>query len=119
MALHHKICHTLGGAFGLDHAETHAVMLPHTVAFNEAAVPDLLAPAGHALAAAAAGPGLYDLAKRIGAPTSLQEIGMAEADLDRAATLASARPYWNPRPVTEAAIRQLLDEAWNGQRPAA
>jgi maleylacetate reductase len=44
MALHHKICHTLGGSFDLPHAETHAVMLPHTVGFNAGAVPGLLAP---------------------------------------------------------------------------
>jgi maleylacetate reductase len=44
MALHHKLCHTLGGSFGLPHAETHAVILPHAIAYNEAAVPDLLAP---------------------------------------------------------------------------
>ncbi len=44
MALHHKICHTLGGTFDTPHAETHAIMLPHTVGFNAAAVPELLKP---------------------------------------------------------------------------
>jgi 4-hydroxy-tetrahydrodipicolinate synthase len=29
MALHHKLCHTLGGLFNLPHAETHTVVLPH------------------------------------------------------------------------------------------
>src|SRR5262245_20772905 len=38
MGLHHKLCHTLGGTFGLPHAETHAVVLPHVVAFNAAHV---------------------------------------------------------------------------------
>ena len=42
MALHHKLCHTLGGSFDTPHAETHAIMLPHTVGFNAAAVPELL-----------------------------------------------------------------------------
>jgi len=32
MVLHRKLCHTLGGAFDLPHAETHAVVLPHAVA---------------------------------------------------------------------------------------
>ncbi len=32
MALHHKLCHTLGGTFALPHAETHTVMLPHALA---------------------------------------------------------------------------------------
>src|SRR6266446_2978075 len=35
MALHHKLCHTLGGSFDLPHAETHTVILPHAAAFNQ------------------------------------------------------------------------------------
>ncbi len=34
MALHHKLCHTLGGSFNLPHAETHTVMLPHATAYT-------------------------------------------------------------------------------------
>jgi len=37
MSLHHKLCHVLGGSFGLPHAETHTVILPHAVAYNEPA----------------------------------------------------------------------------------
>ena len=36
--LHHKICHVLGGTFDLPHAETHAVVLPYVLAFNEPAI---------------------------------------------------------------------------------
>ena len=32
--LHHKLCHVLGGTFDLPHARTHAVVLPHVLAFN-------------------------------------------------------------------------------------
>ncbi|WP_313608265.1 maleylacetate reductase, partial [Rhizobium sp.] len=57
MSLHHKLCHTLGGSLDLPHAETHAVLLPHTVAYVEEAVPDLLAPLA-ALVGGRAGTGL-------------------------------------------------------------
>ena len=43
MALHHKLCHTLGGSFNLPHAETHTVILPHALAYNAPAVPDAMA----------------------------------------------------------------------------
>src|SRR5207249_12086098 len=43
MALHHKLCHTLGGSFNLPHAQTHAVMLPHVLAYNAKAAPDAMA----------------------------------------------------------------------------
>ncbi|MDR7124776.1 maleylacetate reductase [Pseudotabrizicola sp. 4114] len=118
MALHHKLCHTLGGSFDLPHAETHAIILPHAIAFNDHAVPDLLAPLGD-LFGMAPGPGLWQFAKAAGAPMALRDLGLAEADLDRAADLATANPYWNPRPVTRDGVRRLLQAAWAGECPDA
>jgi len=117
MALHHKLCHTLGGSFNLPHAETHTVVLPHAVAYNSSAAPDAMARVAHALGASNAAQGLFDLAKSLGAPTALGEIGMREADLDHAAELATVSPYWNPRPIERAGIRALLDDAFYGRRP--
>ncbi|MGH7962880.1 MAG: maleylacetate reductase, partial [Candidatus Binatia bacterium] len=53
----------------------------------------------------------------LGAPTALRDLGMKETDLDRATQLATKDPYYNPRPVTESAIRALLDDAFHGRRP--
>ena len=117
MALHHKLCHVLGGSFDLPHAETHTVMLPHVVSFNARAVPEMLAPVAEILRSAGSGQGLFDLAKRMGAPTSLKEIGMPADGLDKAAAIATESPYYNPRPPTRAEIRALLDDAFNGRRP--
>jgi maleylacetate reductase len=61
--------------------------------------------------------GLYDLAKAIGAPLALKDLGLKESALDEAAQFAAQNPYFNPRPVERAAIRQLLQEAWEGNRP--
>jgi maleylacetate reductase len=118
MALHHKLCHVLGGSFGLPHAETHAVILPHAAAYNAAAAGALLAPVTAALGGGGPGAALAGLAARIGAPRALRDLGLAEADLDRAADLAVEAPYWNPRPVARAAIRRLLAAAWAGEPPA-
>jgi maleylacetate reductase len=119
MALHHKLCHTLGGTFNLPHAETHTVILPHAVAYNSAAAPEAMARVARALGAESAARGLYDLAVSLGAPVSLAAIGMAESGLDRAAELAVQNPYYNPRDVTLAGIRELLQNAFEGRRPAA
>src|SRR5260370_19040325 len=75
MALHHKLCHVLGGSFDLPHADTHTVVLPHVVSFNAHAVPEKLAPVAEILHSAGPGQCLFDLAKRIGAPTALKDIG--------------------------------------------
>ena len=118
MALHHKLCHTLGGAFDLPHAETHAVVLPHAVAFNAAAVPDLLSPLAAALGVEKPGLGLFEFARSIGAPTTLSELGMAEDGIDVAADLAIENPYWNPREIERPLIRRLIEKAYHGTPPA-
>jgi len=117
MALHHKLCHTLGGSFNLPHAECHTIVLPHAMAYNAPAVPDAMARIARAIGAQDAAAGLHDLARDNGAPVALRDLGMPEADLDRAADIAVSNPYWNPRPIERTAIRALLQNAWAGVRP--
>jgi maleylacetate reductase len=117
MALHHKLCHTLGGSFNLPHAETHTIILPHAVAYNAQAAPEAMSRIAHALGASSAAQGLFDLAASLGVPVSLSALGLNESDLDRAAEIASQNPYYNPRPVTREGIRALLQDAFEGRRP--
>ena len=119
MALHHKLCHTLGGSFNLPHAETHTVVLPHATAYNAKAAPQAMARIARALSASDAAQGLYALEQQLGTPLALKDIGMPESGLDQAADLAAANPYPNPAPLDRAAIRRLLDNAWHGRAPAA
>ncbi|AOR81201.1 maleylacetate reductase [Novosphingobium resinovorum] len=114
MALHHKLCHTLGGSFDLPHAPTHTVILPYALAYNSDAARPAMAAIARALGMADAAMGMRALSMRLGAPTSLRELGMAEADLDRAADLATQNAYWNPRPIEHGPIRNLLGRAWAG-----
>ena len=117
IGLHHKLCHTLGGSFDLPHAEVHAVILPHALAYNAPAAPRAMARIAASLGAASAASGVFDLGARHGAPTRLAAIGMREGDLDRAADLALKNPYPNPRPLERGAIRALLQNAYDGARP--
>jgi maleylacetate reductase len=119
MALHHKLCHTLGGMFNLPHAETHTVVLPHATAYNAAAAPEAMKRIAAALGAPSAAEGMYDLAVALGAPVSLQALGMRPEQLDQAADLAVQNPYYNPRPVTREGIRSLLENAFEGRRPVS
>jgi alcohol dehydrogenase class IV len=117
MALHHKLCHVLGGSFGLPHAETHTIVLPHVVSFNALVVGEKLAPIAEMLQSAGPGQGLFDLVKRIGGPMALKDIGMPADGLDKAAALATESPYYNPRQPTVQQIRALLEDAFVGRRP--
>jgi maleylacetate reductase len=117
MSVHHKLCHTLGGALDLPHAETHAVLLPHTIAFVEDVAPDALLPVA-GLFGGRAGHGLHAFAASLDAPLRLSDLGVTEEQLDPVATLATASPYWSPRPLERTAVRELLQRAWTGRRPA-
>ena len=119
MALHHKLCHTLGGSFNLPHAETHTIVLPHALAYNAKAAPEAMRRIARALDGAAAPQAVFDLAKDNGAPVALRDLGLQEADLDRACDIALQNQYPNPRPLERAALRQLLEDAWQGRRPSA
>ncbi len=118
MALHHKLCHTLGGSFNLPHAETHTIVLPHALAYNAAAAPQAMQVISEALDSKNAAQAVFDLAKHNGAPVALKDIGMKESDLDRACDIAMQNQYDNPRPLERAAIRQLFQDAFDGTRPA-
>jgi alcohol dehydrogenase class IV len=118
MALHHKLCHVLGGTFDLPHAEIHTLILPQAAAYNRDAAPEAMARIARALGAEDAPAGLFDLASSLGAQMRLAAFGLDAADLDRAAELAMQDAYANPRPVTRDGVRALLQDAYDGRRPA-
>ncbi|KAG6884928.1 hypothetical protein C0993_007192 [Termitomyces sp. T159_Od127] len=138
MSLHHKLCHTLGmyrvflalfwssagligdhagGTFNLPHAETHTVILPHAIAYNAPFAIDAVAKVASNLGVMNAAQGVFDLAKGLGAPYSLKELGMKEDDLERAAEIAVMSPYPNPAPLEKSKLLKLLRDAWTGNRP--
>ena len=118
VALHHKLCHVLGGSFGLPHAETHSIVLPHALRYNYDAAPEAMRRIETAVKAGNAAQGIYDLEKKLGLPLRLAEIGMKEADLENAARIAAEAPYPNPRKVEYAPVLELLRNAYEGHRPS-
>jgi maleylacetate reductase len=119
-ALHHKLCHVLGGTFGLVHGDVNAVVLPHVVAYNAGAAPEAMTAVAVSLDArpGQAAAALRALAERIGAPTSLAALGMPADGLDLAAERAVADTgTTNPRPPDVASLRALLLRAFDGAPP--
>lgn len=116
VALHHKLCHVLGG-FGLPHAETHAIVLPHALAYNAPAAPDAMHRIVRAIGTVNAPRGIWELERRLGLPMRLAELGMKKDDLERAARIAADAPYPNPRKVEYQPVLELLHHAYEGRRP--
>ncbi|WP_067925682.1 iron-containing alcohol dehydrogenase [Alicyclobacillus shizuokensis] len=122
MALHHKLCHALGGKCNLPHAETHAVVLPYAVAYNASATDSAMRAIAGALGHPDAHPSevaglLYDFERRFQIPSSLKELGMQASDLDEVAELVTTDSFYNPRMPKRSEIRRLLELAFRGERP--
>jgi maleylacetate reductase len=126
MALHHGLCHALGGTAGVPHGIANGIMLPHAMRFNLGATAPQLAQAAEAMgialagrsaedAAEAAAQRVSDLVGDMNLPQRLRDAGVREADLPSLARLAfeSRAVQSNPRPITGAAqIEGVLRAAW-------
>ena len=118
MSLHHKLCHSLGGTLDLPHAQTHTVVLPHVLAYNETHAPAARAALSRAWSTTGSPAArLWDLIQDWGAPVSLRELGMRRDDIDQIVSRTLAEPYANPRPLIAGALTELLSRAWAGERP--
>ena len=126
MALHHGLCHVLGGTAGVPHGIANSIMLPHAMRFNlDATAPQLLGAAeamGIPLAGRSAEAAveeavqyIYDMIGQMKLPQHLQEVGVQETELLHLAQLAfqSRTVQSNPKPITNAAqIEEVLRAAW-------
>ncbi|MHB9849012.1 maleylacetate reductase [Streptomyces krungchingensis] len=118
MSLHHKLCHVLGGSFDLPHAEVHSVILPYVLSFNAPAAPAMAAAMGRVLKAPEnPGAALWQLARDLGAPASIAEIGMPEHGLVEVRRQVVTAPYANPRSVTADDVDCILRAAYEGSPP--
>ncbi|MFC9833288.1 maleylacetate reductase [Rhodococcus sp. NPDC127530] len=116
--LHHKICHVLGGAYDLPHAQTHATVLPYVLAFNAPAAPEAERRIAAAFGTHAAVAGLNALRETLDAPLALKDYGLDETQIPEAVELILPFvPDSNPRPVTATDLEALLRAAHAGATP--
>jgi maleylacetate reductase len=113
-ALHHKLCHVLGGMFDLPHAELHAALLPYTAAFLLPAAPEAGRRIAAALDADEPAEAIRALARDVGTPRSLAALGLTEDDAVRAAAIAAPDLPEKPRRPTPAELEDLLRRAVRG-----
>lgn len=117
IAIHHKLCHVLGGHHSIPHGESNSVILPYAVAYNETSAPDAMIKIKDIMNSKSASGGLFDFARAINVPRSLKELGMEEKHLDIAAQETVETTPYNPRPVDFKSVREMLQQAYEGIRP--
>jgi maleylacetate reductase len=109
----------LGGGWNLPHAETHAVVLPHSTALVQVRAGDAMVEAGGLLDAEDPPIALFALLQRLRLPTSLSALGMPEAALDEAARRVGQASQGDQLVPDTDAIRRMLDDAFLGRPPRA
>jgi homogentisate 1,2-dioxygenase len=109
--LHHKLCHVLGGMFGLPHAATHAVLLPHVVRFNREASPGAMSALARAMGVVDPVAEMGRLAAVTGVPTSLAKVGMPRDGISRVVDAILALPRVQPRAVDRDTLTAMLEQA--------
>jgi alcohol dehydrogenase class IV len=120
----HALAYPIGGIFHVPHGLSNALVLPHVMRFNAghaagsyAELAEIVVPGSagsdearsHALIAA-----LEQLASRVGIATTLREVGISEADLDRLADDAMLQTRLlvnNPRELQRADARAIYAAA--------
>jgi maleylacetate reductase len=117
--IHHKICHVLGGAYDLPHAEMHTVVLPYALAYVAPSQPEAFGRMAAALGEADVPGAIFDLARTIGAPAGLGEIGMPRDRFNEAARLIAEASAGTAIEISESDARALLEHAFAGRRPAS
>lgn len=121
MALHHKLCHTLGGSFGLPHAETHTIVLAHALSYNAPAVPFQMADLASVLPESDGDAirGLNLILDKLKVKKALKDFGMTEGDVNKATEIAMSAQYPNPRELEEDKIREIIRKCWAGETARA
>jgi maleylacetate reductase len=114
MGLHHRLCHLLGGAFDLPHADTHAALLPYSIE----AARLYRHPLGQRVAAAIGSDNpagrVWDIGRQLGLPTSLSDLGVTARAVDKLLPRLATEP--SDRSVVEAR-RAVIAAALSGDRP--
>jgi maleylacetate reductase len=105
----------LGGMSRAPHGDLNAAILPHVIAYNAPSAAGAIGSVAEAFGTGDAARGLQGFAASIGAPTSLDEIGIERQSLEAAAKAVFDKPFWNPRPPTREDVLSLLDAAFRGE----
>ena len=121
----HALAYPIGGIFHVPHGLSNSLVLPHVLRFNASHAAPLYAELADIVVPGASGSheartegliaAMQHIAQRTGIQTRLQQMGIAETDLDRLADDAMLQTRLlgnNPRELTRADARAIYAAAW-------
>lgn len=121
----HAMAHQLGGQYNLPHGVCNAMLLPHVEAVNASACAPRLGDIARALGVDTAGLGveaaaeagvqaMRDLAKAVGIPARLSDLGVKREDFALMAgnAIKDGSGYTNPKKLSQEDIEGIFEKAW-------
>ena len=117
IALHHQLCHVIGGLFNLPHCESNCAVLPQALDYNRKHIGDADREIAGIFGGNRAGQAIFDFAKKLDAPQSLGALGMPAVGVESVVNAMLSDPGYNPRPLEEPALRRTVQNAFEGNRP--
>jgi alcohol dehydrogenase class IV len=112
--IHHRTCHVLGGGWNLPHAETHAVVLPHSTALAASRSEEVRQRLSDALGASDPALRVFSLLDQLELPRSLAAIGLPESALTEAAARVLTASHDDPL-ADDASVTAMLAAAYAGR----
>jgi len=121
----HAMAHQLGGQYNLPHGVCNALLLPHVEAVNASACVPRMGDVARALgvdtaglsaeaAAQSAVKAMFDLARTVGIPAKLSDLGVKREDIPMMAinAMKDGSGATNPRKLTQAEIEAIYEAAY-------
>lgn len=117
----HALSHPIGALHDTHHGVTNAVLIPHVLQFNRAAIEDKIERLAIYLGLDASFDGFVDwvlmLRQDIGVPTTLAALGVTDVNAARIAAMAIEDPTaaGNPVPLDVSGARRIFRDALSGR----
>jgi maleylacetate reductase len=117
IALHHQLCHVIGGIFGSPHGHNNAAVLPHAVAYNHGAVPTADALLSDVFEDEFPASAIYDFIFELNGNTALGRLGLPDDAPELVTQAQIAHGGYNPRPLDYDPLYLRVKGAIDGVRP--
>lgn len=115
--LEHLMAQRIRQHFNLDHAATHAAVLPYVTAFNAPKANAAMHMMCEALGSADPALGLFELNNRLGLQTGLRDLGMPADGIEEIVAIIADADCVNPRQFDRDDLRRIINAAFVGEPP--
>jgi alcohol dehydrogenase class IV len=118
IALHHQLCHVIGGMYGTPHGANNTAVLPQAIAYNTGAVLHADKLLSEVFDDPYPARGVFDFINELAGNTALVHLGVPAHAAREITTRQLAHAGYNPKPLEHWTLNACIQRALDGTRPA-